>query len=185
MQSFVECKVSLADGILQGDGRSYSYCAALSSPADEEVDWEAATFLARIIPKVCHNVNRVTYVFGGLIVHPVSEITPTCLTPFVLALAREADHVAHRVLRSRGLYGAVAQMPVVVIPVQFDRDPLAVSRTPSCARSVVLRPFLSKDFMTGQPAIPGVDIPAPVSIDYRCVDEIKTLDLGRQLGIIA
>lgn len=56
----------------------------------------------------------------------------------------------------------IAQMPVVLIPVHFDRD--QAIRSPSCQRSVVLRPFLSADFMTGLPAIPGTDkLPIEVS----------------------
>lgn len=53
-------------------------------------------------------------------------------------------------------------MPVVLIPIHFDRDP--VCRIPSCQRSVVLRPFVTNDFMTGVPAVPGSDkLPMPVS----------------------
>jgi len=53
-------------------------------------------------------------------------------------------------------------MPVVLIPVHFDRDP--INRTPSCRRSVVLRPFITNDFMTGVPAEPGsVQMPLQVS----------------------
>lgn len=36
---------------VQGDKRSYSYVAAISS--DGQPDWEELSFLARIIPKVC------------------------------------------------------------------------------------------------------------------------------------
>lgn len=46
-------------------------------------------------------------------------------------------------------------MPVVLIPLHFDRDP--VDRKPSAQRSIVLRPFLTSDFMTGMPVIPGSD----------------------------
>lgn len=46
-------------------------------------------------------------------------------------------------------------MPVVLIPVHFDRDP--ANRIPSCARSIVLRPFLTSDFMTGVPILPGTN----------------------------
>lgn len=62
-----------------------------------------------------------------------------------------------------GLYRKISQMPVVLIPVHFDRDP--TNRTPSCSRSIVLRPFLTSDFMTGVPAIPGSEqLPLPVSL---------------------
>lgn len=55
-------------------------------------------------------------------------------------------------------------MPVVLIPIHFDRDP--GNRIPSCLRSVVLRPFVTNDFMTGVPVIPGSSkLPMPVSYD--------------------
>lgn len=52
-------------------------------------------------------------------------------------------------------------MPIVLIPIHFDRDP--ANRIPSCQRSIVLRPFITNDFMTGIPAKPGVDLPIGVS----------------------
>lgn len=56
-------------------------------------------------------------------------------------------------------------MPVILIPIHFDRDPAI--RGPSCQRSVVLRPFKTQDFMTGMPAIPGIDLPLEVcTVDY-------------------
>lgn len=54
-------------------------------------------------------------------------------------------------------------MPVVLVPIHFDRDP--ANRIPSCARSIVLRPFLTNDFMTGVPIVPGSEnLPTMVSI---------------------
>lgn len=47
----------------------------------------------------------------------------------------------------------ISQMPVILIPIHFDRDP--VNRIPSCSRSIVLRPFETNDFMTGIPVVPG------------------------------
>jgi hypothetical protein len=58
-------------------------------------------------------------------------------------------------------HNRIAQMPVVLIPIHFDREP--TSRTPSCQRSLVLRPFVTNDFMTGVPALPGKHIPVDVS----------------------
>jgi len=65
-----------------------------------------------------------------------------------------------QVLSSSGYVNSLSQMPIVLIPVHFDRD--QVSRIPSCQRSVVLRPFVSHDFMTGLPAIPGRELPIDV-----------------------
>lgn len=64
-----------------------------------------------------------------------------------------------------GLYRKISQMPVVLIPVHFDRDP--TNRTPSCSRSVVLRPFITSDFMTGVPAIPGSE-QLPLHVSSNC-----------------
>lgn len=46
----------LASPLSQGDGRSYNYVAALSS--DDEIPWEEIMTLAKLIPRVCHNINR-------------------------------------------------------------------------------------------------------------------------------
>lgn len=58
--------------------------------------------------------------------------------------------------------GTITQMPVILIPVHFDVDP--VSRNPYCQRSVVIRPFITNDFMTGVAAQPGKDLPVKVRI---------------------
>lgn len=122
-------------------------------------------FLAKLIPRVCHNVNRVCYIFGPQLHHPIQDITPTYLTSNVIATLRQADHLANQVLTSNGCMGDISQMPIVLIPIHFDRD--AACRTLSCQRSVVLRPFCTNDFMTGTPAIPGKDLPIHVSFIRR------------------
>lgn len=66
-----------------------------------------------------------------------------------------------QVLISSGFYSKLSQMPVVLIPLHFDRD--SINRIPSCQHSVVLRPFITQDFMTGVPATPGKEIPEEVS----------------------
>ncbi|XP_050731717.1 GMP synthase [glutamine-hydrolyzing]-like [Eriocheir sinensis] len=141
---------------VQGDCRTYSYVAALSS--DTDPSWPDLLTLARLIPKICHNINRVCYVFGGAVKDLVQDITQTNLAPGVLATLRQADFLANQVLAESSFMEKIAQMPVVLIPVHFDRDPVA--RLPSCQRSVVLRPFITHDFMTGIPALPGKHIPA-------------------------
>lgn len=42
--------------VVQGDCRTYSYVAGLSS--DHPPDWKDLLTLAKIIPRVCHNINR-------------------------------------------------------------------------------------------------------------------------------
>lgn len=68
-------------------------------------------------------------------------------------------------------------MPVVLIPLHFDRDP--VDRKPSAQRSIVLRPFLTSDFMTGMPVMPGSDkLPMNVSLEKT----MKQLSINYFLG---
>lgn len=85
--------------IFQGDQRSYSYVVGLSSDDNisEPEEWKDLLFLAKLIPRICHNVNRVCYIFGNKVQHPVMDITPTHLTPNVIATLRQADHLANQV----------------------------------------------------------------------------------------
>ncbi|KAI0212516.1 GMP synthase [glutamine-hydrolyzing] [Lamellibrachia satsuma] len=143
---------------VQGDGRTYSYVAALSS--DDPPVWENIFALAKIIPKICHNINRVVYMFGGEIKGTIQDVTPTFLTQGVLNTLRQADSIANRVLLKTGNYHRISQMPVIIIPLHFDLDVL--SHAAPCQRSVVLRPFVTSDFMTGVAAQPGKHLPEQV-----------------------
>ncbi|XP_003704219.1 GMP synthase burgundy [Megachile rotundata] len=158
---------------VQGDRRSYSYVVGLSveESVTDGIEWNNLLFLAKLIPRVCHNVNRVCFIFGPQLHHPIMDITPTHLTSNVIATLRQADHVANLVLATNGCMGAISQMPVVLIPIHFDRE--AGSRIPSCQRSVVLRPFVTNDFMTGTPAVPGKEL--SLSVVKKLVTELSTI----------
>ena len=76
--------------------------------------------LAKLIPRICHSVNRclillttllveiinffirVVWVFGKAVLYPVVDVTPTHLSQGVLATLREADYVAHSILKYNG-----------------------------------------------------------------------------------
>ncbi|ELT99234.1 hypothetical protein CAPTEDRAFT_224299 [Capitella teleta] len=143
---------------VQGDCRTYSYVAALSSSGAP--CWSKVFHLTKLISKICHNINRVVYVLGSPVTEDVTDITPTYLTPGILGKLREADHAAHSALSLSGYTAKVSQMPVVLVPVHFDRS--ADRHQPSCQHSVVLRPFVTADFMTGVAAQPGKHMPAEV-----------------------
>ncbi|KAF2903167.1 hypothetical protein ILUMI_03025 [Ignelater luminosus] len=151
---------------VQGDCRSYSYVVGISS--EKEPDWDDLMFLSRLIPRICHNINRVCYIFGGLVKEIIPDLTPTYLTRHVLSTLRQADDVAMGVLQSSGHSGSISQMPVILLPIHFDRD--QALRIPSCQRSIVLRPFCTQDFMTGVPAIPGKQL--PLDVVQRIVVEV-------------
>jgi GMP synthase (glutamine-hydrolysing) len=77
---------------VQGDSRSYSYVVGISS--EKEPDWDDLMFLACLIPRICRNINRVSYIFGGLVKEPILDLTITYLTSNVLATLRQCDDVA-------------------------------------------------------------------------------------------
>uniref|UniRef100_A0A670ISB4 GMP synthase [glutamine-hydrolyzing] n=2 Tax=Podarcis TaxID=42163 RepID=A0A670ISB4_PODMU len=154
---------------VQGDCRSYSYVCGISSK--DAPHWESLMFLSRLIPRMCHNINRVVYVFGPPVKEPPTDVTPTFLTTGVLSTLRQADFEAHNILRESGYAGKISQMPVILTPLHFDRDPL--QKQPSCQRSVVIRTFITSDFMTGIAATPGNEIPEEVVL--KMVAEIKKI----------
>lgn len=144
---------------VQGDCRTYSYAVGISCSKDPpgSQEWADVFYFARLIPRVCHNINRVTYIFGGTVEHPVTDITGTLLSPTPIATLRQADHLANQVLNAHPEAKAkLSQMPLVLIPIHFDRNP--IEKVTSFQRSVVIRTFLTQDFMTGVPAVPGKDI---------------------------
>ncbi len=131
---------------VQGDGRSYSYLAGLSG----EPNWPELSKIARQIPKKIHQINRVAYVFGEPLTEPVTTITPTRLTKPTLDLLRQADAIVNQILLDHDLLKKISQVPVILFPVSFGE---------SGKRSIGIRTIITKDFMTGVPAIPGKDIP--------------------------
>ncbi|KAK6174661.1 hypothetical protein SNE40_017896 [Patella caerulea] len=154
---------------VQGDSRTYSYVATLSS--DKDPRWGDLMTLAKVIPRICHNINRIVYAFGVSIKEPVDSITPTFLTDGVLSTLRRADFLATKVLQDANCVRKISQMPIVIIPVHFDRPPM--SHYPSCQRSIVIRTFITNDFMTGIPATPDKNLPEEVV--NRMVKEIETV----------
>ena len=161
---------------VQGDGRTYSYAVGISSEANP--NFEDLLYFARLIPRVCHGINRICYVFGGIVEHQITDVTPTFLTPNVIATIRQADAVANKVLNAAGCTGRVSQMPVVLLPLHFDRS--VIERAASLQRSVAIRPFKTRDFMTGLPALPGRDIPTEV-INVMVAEILKIHGISRVL----
>ncbi|UXI19383.1 H/ACA ribonucleoprotein complex subunit 3 [Sarcoptes scabiei] len=154
---------------VQGDCRSYSYVVGLSEDAEpNETDaqitekFQHLARLAKLIPRICHNINRVCYIFGESVKSPVMNITHTTLTPTVIAQLREADHLANTILFDHNLGSKVSQMPVILIPIHFDRE--MITRQQSYQRSVVIRTFLTEDFMTGVPVTPNQQISFNVNL---------------------
>ena len=146
---------------VQGDGRTYSYLAALGG----KEDWSALFDLARQIPKHLHQVNRVVFVFGEPFTMVPPTITPTYLSREVVDQLRKADDIVNQVLLKYDLIRTLSQVPIISFPVDFGE---------TGKRSIGIRTFITNDFMTGVPAFPGKDI--PVVALHEMVDRILTAD---------
>ncbi len=154
---------------VQGDGRSYSYLAALSGTAG----WQRLMEKARTIPQQIREINRVVYIFGEKLEPSLLSgdddqsllgITPTLPTPDAIEQLREADWHVNEVLRHYGLHESLSQVPVVSFPVHFGKPGY---------RSIGIRTFMTNDFMTGVPAIPGIHIPEEAV--FEMVERILTV----------
>lgn len=168
---------------VQGDRRSYSYVAALTCQfKDEYTPWERVERLARILPNRVHNVNRVVFAFRQSSGNPITDITVTHINEGTLEQLQTADHIVYQTLRGldtndrpnpslENVIHKVQQMPVVLVPIHFQRQFNPPQYFPSIKRSIVLRPFLTRDFMTGLPALPGRDI--PIETIFEMVNRIE------------
>ena len=127
---------------------------------------------------------RVAYVFGPKVKEQIHDVTPTLINTRILGVLRECNDIADSILRESGKMcnsslffldfetcgsvlhlrmilvagemGKLSQMPLVLLPVHFDRDPQ--HHVPSCQHSVAIRTFVTNDFMTGHAAQPGLHI---------------------------
>jgi GMP synthase (glutamine-hydrolysing) len=146
---------------VQGDERSYSRLLVVAGLADAD----AAGALARRVTNAHRTINRVAALvferagaaFGSLAIHPAS------LTRERIALLRTADALVTRIVRARGLYDAIWQMPVAMVPLGA-----AAGR-----ETIVLRPVNSRDGMTADFA----RLPAPVVSDLAgALGELNGVD---------
>lgn len=131
---------------VQGDGRSYSYLAALTMASPPDEHWVELLALAKKIPGQVHKVNRIVFLTGPPLAEPPRTITPTRLTAAPLAQLRAADKIVNDVLSKHNLLRTLAQVPVTLFPVPFEV---------AGGRAVGVRAFITRDFMTGTPALPG------------------------------
>lgn len=53
--------------------------------------------------------------FGGPVIHPVEDITPTFLTTGVLATLRQADYNATRTLAEAGITKSISQVHITLL----------------------------------------------------------------------
>lgn len=100
--------------------------------------------------------------FGPLVRGPLTQVTPTHLDPDVVAQLQEADDIVNQILIQHKLTRTLSQVPVVLVPVSVDKEG---------SRCIVIRTFITNDFMTGVPAVPGIDIEEEVV--QQMVDRVE------------
>ncbi|ORC87864.1 putative GMP synthase, putative,glutamine amidotransferase [Trypanosoma theileri] len=161
------CLLPLRTVGVQGDGRTYAYAVAISTDTFPlESQWKQLSRLALAIPKVAHHVNRVVFMFGPKRSDSPRTAAKTTLIPSVLDKLRIADDVVNRALVKHNLVSRLSQVPVVLLPLGFEEKGEI---------SIVVRTFLTNDFMTGVPALPGSPM-MPISVLQEIVTSLQGLD---------
>jgi len=157
---YESCVLPVRSVGVQGDGRSYSNVVVLSGG---RFDWLSLRELAREIPNRVHSVNRVIYVLNKVVRE--AAVTPTRLQPAVVEQIREADWVINKVLDADVTAGVISQVVNVLVPVDTEAR---------LRRSVVLRWFVTRDFMTGRPARIGDEV--SMETVQKIVESLKAFD---------
>tara|TARA_Y100000034_G_C6903525_1_gene418610 strand:+ start:206 stop:1978 length:1773 start_codon:yes stop_codon:yes gene_type:complete len=142
---------------VQGDHRSYSYVVALQGKGF----YPNLRKLASEITKHVHEVNRVIYLFEEKSKN--FKFYKTTLDEKIVHNLQEYDFIVRKNLSIFNL-DKISQMVVVMIPIGVN------------GRSVVLRPFITNDFMTGRPAEWGKEI--TVKYLKRVVKELKSMGVS-------
>eukprot|EP01135_Chromosphaera_perkinsii_P003855 Nk52_evm3s259 gene=Nk52_evmTU3s259 len=158
---------------VQGDGRTYSYVAMITTGHAnvKDIPWKPLFRMAKAIPRTCHNINRVVYGFGDIVKGPIRNITPTHCEPKVLSKLQKADYVVNQELYKYGLTLSLSQVPVICAPIDFSQP-----NGGSSNHAIAIRTFITNDFMTGMPAVPGDRMP------FECLQTMVN-DISVQEGV--
>ena len=148
---------------VQGDERSYAQLLA--------VDGFTAPSLAGAFGRGFTNeykaVNRVAMItftrrhgdFAGLSIHPAT------LTRERIALLRAADHIVTQIVRKHGLYDAIWQFPVALLPLGYHPG----------GETIILRPVNSRDGMTADFAKLPAAVTEDITASLRRLDRVDAV----------
>lgn len=139
---------------VQGDARSYRYCAALKGNLNK-LTWGEIRSLAQKIPNRIHAINRVALLLNEApLPTEVHTVTPTHLNPVSLEKLRVLDAIVTEGFRKEGLHDGISQLFTVMIPVDTAETG---DRVPK--HSFVIRAVVTSDYMTARPAALLDEIP--------------------------
>jgi GMP synthase (glutamine-hydrolysing) len=130
---------------VQGDGRSYSFLAALAAEdALTPAGYSRVEEAARAIPNQLAKINRLVLQIGGEpLPNHLKHITPTTLTPEAISQLRSADHTVTQAFAQAGV--EVSQLLTTLLPLDAARQG---------RRSLGVRAVVTNDFMTAKAAKP-------------------------------
>jgi len=157
---------------VQGDDRTYKHVAAITT--NGEPQWDRYMDLAAEIPKTIREINRVIFMFGEQVDRRRSlfdSVVRTSGTPGVVDTLREADDVVNQAMISHGLLRKLAQEPVILTPVQVDDQ--------AAGRLLVIRPFVTNDFMVGMAAVPGSETLPLSALEAQREAALSVRGIGR------
>mmetsp|Transcript_64039 Transcript_64039/g.103495 ORF Transcript_64039/g.103495 Transcript_64039/m.103495 type:complete len:669 (-) Transcript_64039:47-2053(-) len=156
---------------VQGDCRSYKSAVALSLPMGTDpstIKWKELFDIAKHVPAEVPTVSRTCFMWGTPLdsdSEGVTDITATYCSNDVMDQLREADAIVTDSILANDLQYSLSQVPVVLFPAAFGTKG---------NRSIALRPFITRDFMTGKPAVPGVDMPIQALFDMVAkIEKVK------------
>ena len=122
---------------VQGDARTYAHPGLIRFATTSARDWQVADELATAVLNRVRAVNRIvleTHAVEGSY-EPVAQ---GCDKEH-LDLLREADALCTAALQKHGLYAAVWQMPVVLLPLRKGGKPVFVLRPVSSSEAMTAR----------------------------------------------
>lgn len=150
---------------VQGDARSYRNLALLWGKG-ADIEWNMISALARELTNKLHSINRVAYVLGGTPDAQGIHCHPMTINPDNVDLLREIDHLVTTALESP----KISQTFAVLLPVGITKP-----------YSIVIRTFVTNDFMTGRPAAIGEEV-APATL--RALSEQILTRFGDQIEFV-
>ncbi len=156
---------------VQGDDRTYKYVAAIST--DGESNWEQNMELAAEIPRVINDISRVIFMFGERISQKRSlfdSLVATTITPSNVETLQEADDLVNDEIKNFGLLRLLSQEPIITTPLAIDHR---------YERLLVVRPFVTNDFMVGSAAVPGTNQLPLIALDAQRRAAISVRGIGR------
>ena len=117
---------------VQGDKRSFTYCAAIAGPKN----WKQIEKVSIEITNTVADINRVVYCCDTKAIPRISGCGQT-ITESLLQLLQDCDKLAHDIIRDKELYAKIWQMPVILLPLEIESRPV-----------ICIRPVESREAMT-------------------------------------